>query len=229
MNLKEKIQKVKPAIGLIVVHDNETNKFNIRGTGFLISQKGQLITNWHVCGSVPADEIQNLMIMLPEKTDNKGVTNYKSHKVSVVEKDKENDIALLQIANDQGLKFDYISDIEYADGVYKEGEEAVFLGYPLAAELIQMQFGITMTVNRCIVSCSKRRGSDGSFHFFLIDTHANRGSSGSPIFSLETGSVIGIVSGNIGQNIMMNEKPIQIPANIAICRPSMYIKDLLEK
>lgn len=80
------------------------------------------------------------------------------------------------------------------------------------------------------VSSVKRRGKDGSLHFFLMDTYTNNGSSGSPVFSKDTGEIIGIVSGKISARIpALDGKILDIPANIGICRPIQYVKDLIEK
>jgi S1-C subfamily serine protease len=66
-------------------------------------------------------------------------------------------------------------------------------------------------------------------HFFLIDTHTNNGSSGSPLFSSESGKVIGVVSGKISVKIPAPDgKIVDIPANIGLCRPAKYINSLLK-
>ena len=103
------------------------------------------------------------------------------------------------------------------------------VGYPLAVELLNMGFGLTMTTNKSIVSSIKRRANDGSFHFFLIDGHINNGSSGSPVFSVETGKVIGIASAKISAKIPIPGGAVaDIPANMGICRPSKYIQEILK-
>ena len=65
----------------------------------------------------------------------------------------------------------------------------------------------------------------------IIDTHINLGSSGSPVFSKKTGEIIGIASGRIGTKIPIpnqsENKAIEISANLGICRPVDYLKDLI--
>ena len=96
--------------------------------------------------------------------------------------------------------------------------------------MLGIGFGITITTNKCIVSSIKRRGIDGSSHFFLVDTHTNNGSSGSPVFSVDSGEVIGIVSGKISSRIPgPNGQIVDIPANIGICRPIKYAVELVNK
>jgi S1-C subfamily serine protease len=62
-----------------------------------------------------------------------------------------------------------------------------------------------------------------------MDTHTNNGSSGSSVFSKDSGEVIGIVSGKISTRIPAPDgKIFDIPANMGICRPSQYIKNLIK-
>ncbi len=133
----------------------------------------------------------------------------------------------MQIVSDK--KFQTIESMGDSESI-KEGEEILYIGYPLAIEMLQMGFGITLTTNKCIISSIKRRGVDGSMHFFLVDTHTNNGSSGSPVFSQETGKVIGIVSAKISSRLPgPNGQMLDIPANIGICRPVKYAIDLINK
>ena len=114
-----------------------------------------------------------------------------------------------------------------------EGDEVLIMGHPLATELLMMGVGITAIATQCIVSSIKRKAIDGSLHFFFVGTHINLGSSGSPVFSKKTGELIGIVSARIGTKIplpdLQNNKAMEIPANIGICRPVEYLKELINK
>src|SRR3989344_6553710 len=128
-----------------------------------------------------------------------------------------------------GKGFGAIQGLGNSESV-KEGEEVIYIGYPLAVELLNMGFGITMTTNKCIISSIKRRGADGSLHFFLVDTHINGGSSGSPVFSAETGNIVGISSARISSKIPIPGGAVaDIPANMGICRPIKYAIELINK
>ncbi|MEK7188339.1 MAG: hypothetical protein AAB685_00620, partial [Patescibacteria group bacterium] len=71
---------------------------------------------------------------------------------------------------------------------------------------------------------------DGSWHFFMIDTHINNGSSGSPVFLKDTGKVIGITNARISAKITASDgKIFDIPANMGICRPIQYAKNLISQ
>ena len=230
MNIQKIIEKNKDAIVLVDIQipkENNQKTIGIRGTGFVISEDGKFITNAHVYKQIPENELQYIGVSVPGKTDEKKLQHYDRYPTKLLQIDEENDIALMQIISDKS--FEVIEKLGDSDSI-KEGEEIVYIGYPLATEMLNMGFGITMTTNKCIVSSIKRRGTDGSMHFFLVDTHTNNGSSGSPVFSTETGKVIGVVSGKISSRIPTPDgKVIDVPANIGICRPIKYAIDLINK
>lgn len=228
MNISKIIEKNKDAVVLIDLQmpgEGGQNKISIRGTGFMVSSDGEIITNAHVYRQIPQNELQYIGVSVPIETNEKNLTRYERYPVELLKIDDENDIALLKIKSER--KFKTVVKFGNSENV-REGEDVVYIGYPLATEMLQMGFGITMTTNKCIISSIKRRGMDGSLHFFLIDTHTNNGSSGSPLFN-EKGEVIGIVSAKISSKIPTPDgKIIDIPANIGVCRPGKYINKILE-
>ncbi|PJC48014.1 MAG: hypothetical protein CO034_00505 [Parcubacteria group bacterium CG_4_9_14_0_2_um_filter_35_11] len=231
MKISEIIKKNKNSVILVALYvpgENNQGKVSIRGTGFIISRDGKFITCGHVYKQIPQNDLPYLEVSVPGKIDEKGITHYDRYKVKLLKIDKENDLALMQIISDKN-NFETIEGFGKSESV-KEGDEVVFIGYPLATELLGMRFGITMNTNHCIISSVKRRGIDGSLHFFMIDTHINNGSSGSPVFLKDTGKVIGIASGRISAKISSPEgKILDIPANMGICGPAKYIIDLINK
>ena len=229
MKITKIIERNRNSIVLVDLQkqlENNQVQINIRGTGFIISPDGTFVTNAHVYKSIPENELAHIGASVPgENKDN--VLRYDRFPVKLLKLDEENDIAIMQIISDK--KFEAVSGFDESDKV-EEGDETVFIGYPLANEMLSMGFGITMTSNQCLISSIKRRGSDGSLHFYLIDTHTNNGSSGSPIFSLKTGKIIGVVSGKISSRVPIpNGQVMDIPANIGICRPIKYVIDLINK
>jgi len=231
MEISKIIEKNKKSIILIALYIPGTEnqgRVSIRGTGFIISEDGKFITCGHVYKQIPQSEMQYLEVSVPGKTDEKGLTHYDRYKVKLLEIDEENDLALMQIISDK-INFEPVEEFGDSESV-KEGDEVVFIGYPLATELLSMQFGITMSTNHCIISSVKRRAVDGSLHFFMVDTHINNGSSGSPLFLKDNGKVIGLTSAKISQRISSPDgKIFDIPANMGICRPAKYAIDLINK
>jgi S1-C subfamily serine protease len=230
MKISEIIEKNKKSIILIDVQipgEKDQKRISIRGTGFMVSNDGKLITCLHVYKQIPQSELPFLGVVVPGKIDEKGVIHYDRYQVNFIGSDEQNDLALMKIISDKN-NFETIKEFGDSESV-KEGDELVFIGYPLATELLGMGFGITMSTNHCVVSSVKRRGIDGSLHFFIVDTHINNGSSGSPVFLKDTGKVIGITSGKISAKISAPDgKVFDIPANMGICRPAKYAINLIK-
>lgn len=215
-------------LDIVIPQKDGKSKISIRGTGFIVSKDGKFITCAHLYNNIPENERQYLGTKIPTEKDEKGITHYNRFNVQLLEIDNENDIALMKISSEEN-NFKPIQRIDDSEAV-REGDRVLFLGYPLALELLQMRFGITMSASECIIGSIKRRGVDGSLHFYIVDTHINNGLSGSPLFSVNTGRVIGIASGKISSKVSLPDgKVIDTPANMGICRPTRYIKDLIEK
>jgi len=221
------IEKNKNSIILVELFVPSENKVSIRGTGFIVSADGKFITCAHVYNELTENERQYLSANVPIKTNEKGIIYYKRYKAELLKEDAENDLALMRILSENNDKFLSIKKLGDSETV-QAGEEVIFLGYPLASELITMNFGITMSANQCVISSVKRRGTDGSLHFLMVDTHINNGSSGSPVFLKSNGKIIGITSARISAKVEMPyKKIIDIPDNMGICRPINYAKNLL--
>jgi len=232
MKISEIIEKNKNSIILVALYipeagEKNKGKVSIRGSGFIISPDGKFITCAHVYKKIPSNELPYLEVSVPGRIDEKGITHYDRYKVKLLKLDEENDLALMQIISDKN-NFEVTERFGDSESV-KEGDEIVFIGYPLATELLGMKFGITMSTNHCIISAVKRRGIDGSLHFFIIDTHINNGSSGSPVFLKDTGKIMGIASGRISTKITTPDgKIFDVPANMGICRPAKYAINLIK-
>ena len=159
---------------------NKPTKIVSLGSGFLMDDKGHIVTNNHVIDN--AEEI-NVTI---------GDNDVKVYKAKVVGKDKKTDLALLKIDAPSGIPF-----VKFGDS------DKIRVGDPVIA--IGNAFGFGGTVTAGIIS-AKGRHLDGQFYeeFIQTDASINRGNSGGPMFNM-SGEVIGvntaIVSpsgGNIG-------------------------------
>lgn len=137
------------------------------GSGFIINEKGQIITNYHVIkGS------QEISVTLSDT---------KKYPAKVLGVDSRNDLALLEIKTDRKLPFVHLGDSE---GI-QVGQKVLAIGDP---------FGLKGTLTTGIVS-SLGRSLDGETGRLegLIQTDAaiNPGNSGGPLLDSH-GNVIGI-------------------------------------
>ena len=135
------------------------------GSGFIIDEKGYIITNNHVI-----DNAEKIMVILH---------NDKSFEAEVVGKDPKTDVALLKISPKntdlKAVKFGDSNDLRVGDWV-------MAIGNP---------FGFGGTVTAGIVS-ARGRNIGGSYDDYIqTDASINRGNSGGPLFDMK-GNVVGI-------------------------------------
>jgi len=148
------------------------------GSGFIIDEKGHVVTNAHV-----AREAESITVTLNDGTK-LGAT--------VVGIDEKTDLAVLKLEKDGPFPY-----VEFGDSDrVRVGDKIIAVGNP---------FGLGGTVTAGIVSATKRELGVGPYDDFIqIDAAINRGNSGGPTFNLD-GEVIGVNSmifsptgGNVG-------------------------------
>ena len=135
------------------------------GTGFIVDEKGWIVTNFHVAGK--ADSITVSLAdgrKLPAK---------------LVGGDEKTDLALLKVESDKPLPA-----VSFGDATkVRVGQAVMAVGNP---------FGLGGTVTTGIVSARGRDIQSGPFDDYIqTDAAINRGNSGGPLFDME-GKVIGI-------------------------------------
>ena len=163
------------------------------GSGFIIDEKGIVITNNHVI-----DGAKDIVVQVNGETE---------FKAKVLGADPLTDIAVLQIDSDVKLNAVKFGDSDDA----RIGDWVIAIGNP---------FGLGGTVTSGIISAKNRNlGTRGSFKdlryqdFIQTDASINTGNSGGPLFDM-SGNVIGIntailgLSGNVGIGFA-------IPSNMA--------------
>ena len=224
-SIEKIIEIARPSIGFIDIKKPEGNGFSvsIRGTAFAVTNE-HFISCYHVYKEVPQEERQYLGIAILE---NPGETihKYKRHLIELIDFDEINDIALFKIKdcsiNFKGLQLDDSEKI-------KEGNEVLYVGFPLATVFLSMKLGVTLVSNKCIISAIKRKISDKALSFIQIDKHVSSGSSGSPLFLIKTGKVIGLISGHFEKK-SKSVPDVSMPEMMGIARPIGNAIKLLKK
>lgn len=136
-----------------------------RGSGFIISPDGYVVTNNHV-----VKDSKKITVSLEDGS---------KYQATVVGLDPKTDLALLKIKSDKPFAFIQLGD---SNGV-EPGEWVIAVGDP---------YGLGGTVTAGIVSARGRDIGDGPYDSFIqIDAPINRGNSGGPLFS-QDGKVIGV-------------------------------------
>ena len=146
--------------------NNRKRRAQSLGSGFIIDDKGIVVTNYHVIEN--AEEIR---VILADET---------SFTAKVLGQDKKTDIAVLKIEpGDTELV-----SVKFGDSdALRVGDWVLAIGNP---------FGLGGTVTAGIVSARGRDIGNGPYDDFIqTDASINRGNSGGPLFNVE-GEVIGI-------------------------------------
>ncbi len=138
------------------------------GSGVIVSADGEILTNYHVIDSPRESESTEIQVR---------TNDGRTHKATVLGKDKELDIALLKI---EGAHLPYAA-LGNSDAA-KVGEWVVAIGNPL---------GLDHTVTAGILSAKGRNILGGIQSFLQTDAAINLGNSGGPLLNLR-GEVIGI-------------------------------------
>lgn len=168
----------------------------ISGSGFVISEDGYIITNYHVVET--ADE-RDLEIKV-------SFINGDEYTAQIVGSDEDNDIALLKI-DATGLTALPL----YSGDDLRVGQTLYAIGNPLSQLTYSMTSGILSALDREIIVESNK-----SINVFQMDVAINSGSSGGPVLN-DRGEVIGIASaknGNIGVEGICFAIPIKNALNV---------------
>lgn len=227
MLLKNKIKKVKQSIIAIGFKPNP-QQITITGSGFAISNDGKILSAAHIYNQLKTENIPNLMGMASAGEDANGLEHFKWLPLKLIKKDDKNDVALFQI---EGYEKTLLKKLDLGDSEHIEvGDEAYFIGFPYATQLINDKFGVTRIINKGIMSNIKRDGVDPSHkkNFFIVDAISNPGNSGCPLIDLKSNKVIGVMV--IAFRMQSKTQPnldIREPMHICAARPINLAKELL--
>lgn len=169
------------------------------GSGVIVdAQKGYVLTNFHV-----VDKASEIMVTLKDRRE---------LKAKVIGKDKETDVALLQIDAEN------LTALPFGDPrVMRVGDYVVAVGNP---------FGLGQTVTSGIISAVGRSGLniEGYEDFIQTDAAINPGNSGGALVNL-SGELIGIntaIVGPAGGNVGIG---FAVPTTMARAVMDQLIKD----
>lgn len=159
--------------------DKGDEKYTSSGTGFIISQKGYVVTNYHVI-----EKIDKCFVEL--KINNES----KTYEAEVVQKDPKSDLAILKI---KGVVLDPVQfkiPYTYPTITSDVGTQVFTLGFPMA--LTAMGKEVKFTDGKI----SAKTGYQGDIGSYQTSVPVQPGNSGGPLFDNE-GKLIGIINAKI--------------------------------
>lgn len=228
-SLSQTLLKVKPGIVGIGTYQAVRNpQLLFRGTGFAVADGLHIVTNAHVLPvAVDYSHHEFIAVFLPnKKTEN-------VRKAQLVAKDESHDLAVLKISGPR------LVALKLGDSKrVVEGELYAFTGFPLGAVLglhpVTHQ-GIVSAITPIAIPAYSSRQLSGKmlqrlskpYNIFQLDATAYPGNSGSPLFEINTGQVVGIINKVFVKET--KENSIERPSGISYAIPVRFLKILMEK
>jgi S1-C subfamily serine protease len=179
------LKQVLNCVGLIMVRNKSDEAAVPRGSGVIISKDGIIATNYHVVREDNQDRLfDEIFFSLPEVGMPATSASARRFTVQVVQKSKDNDLALLRIMSELGGKspdknFDFQA-VELGDSSKVElMDNLVIVGFPATG-------GLTVTTNGGVV-----QGKDVIENWIKTDARLLHGNSGGAAID-DQGKLIGI-------------------------------------
>lgn len=198
-------------------------QITIKGTGFLVSDKGYVCT----CDHLLREGQGQLMVGLKRNGE------YAFAPSKIVIEDKERDIAIIQCPQPKPEEHIAISSVSLGDSSkIEEGDEVLFVGFPFGGVA---GGGFAPSATRGIISAFRPREiGSASIPFFQIDALTLEGNSGAPLFN-EDQEVIGVInarfdplmSGNQPQ-VIIGGRPLGMSTNIGFAIPIGLVRPLID-
>lgn len=169
-----------------------------RGSGFLITREGHIVTNAHVVGS---------MISVTFRSEHAGNRNLPAKLIAVC---PAKDVALLKVEDDF---LDELGDFEPMsfgdDNDLQQTQPVVAIGYPLGRERIKFTAGVVSGYES-----PESEDSSSSQSYIQVDAALNPGNSGGPLVAAN-GKVVGINSAGI-PSFMAQNTNFAIPSRVVL-------------
>ncbi len=195
--LKELNLGISAGIGGATTPDD--NNIKATGSGVLFGKEGYILTNYHV--------VENSSKFVVELNSNSGKTSYKAE---VVLQDKDNDLAILKIRDDNFKNFPEIGYAFKENGQIDVGAGVFTIGYPHALT------GMGKEAKFTDGKISAKTGYNGVLNSFQTTIPVQPGNSGGPVFN-DSGQLIGVINATFKE-----------ADNVSYAIRLNYIKNLIE-
>lgn len=221
------IQTAKAGIVAIgTFHFNTKPKAQFFGTGFIIKNGNRIVTNHHVIAAIKKENrLFNLRVF-------HDVLPIKGIKATILAEDEIHDLAILEI---EGVKLRALP-LERNKRV-EEGHKVLFTGYPIGLVLGMnptTHTGIISSIAPIVLPSPTANIIKGDlikhlkepFDIFQIDATAYPGNSGSPVYRISTGEVVGVI--NMVFIKGKKEHILKEPTGITYAIPVKFVHELIQ-
>lgn len=226
--LANTLEKIKPsivAIGTFMPKRNPRAVF--LGTGFVVGNGSVVVTNAHVIPTtLDHEHMEQVAVFYRKSNADKAIF------AAELALDKEHDLAILKLSEGQlpPVKLGNVSSV-------REGQLYAFTGYPIG-----MVLGLYPVTHRGMISAISpnvipmlksdqlnvkllNRLKD-PYDVFQLDATAYPGNSGSPLYDVDSGDVIGVINKVFVQE--SKENVLSKPSGITYAIPINHVEKLLK-
>jgi S1-C subfamily serine protease len=225
--LAETIQKIKPSIVAVgTFMPTRSPRASFRGTGFVVGDGSLIVTNAHVLpDSLNIEKLEKLAVF---------IRTGKQSQMTVVKElvvDTKHDIAILKLLKGR------MPPLALGDAsLVREGLSFAFTGYPIGMVLglfpVTHQ-GIISAITPMAIPMLKSRQLNAKlmkrlrepYDVYQLDATAYPGNSGSPLYHIETGDVVGVINKVFVKE--SKETLLSRPSGITYAIPIQHVKQLL--
>ena len=222
------IKSLKPSIVAVgTYYFNDIPKTQYLGTGFVIRDGKQLVTNFHVVAGLIKKKKLHYLMIFNSSFPPKGI------KAKIIAQDQFHDLVILKQEGRPlpALKLGDSSKV-------REGYRIAFTGYPIGFILglnPTTHTGIISSISPLIRPSLSARIINGElirylekpYYIFQIDATAYPGNSGSPVYMKNSGKVIGVINKVFVKG--KKEHALTQPSGITYAVPANFIRALGNK
>ncbi|MBE6914475.1 MAG: trypsin-like serine protease [Ruminococcaceae bacterium] len=186
-----------------------TSSGAVRGSGFIISEDGYVLTNYHVIAEAVKGS-HDIKVLRSDGT---------TYIAEVIGYEEENDVAVLKIDAEEALSAAVVGNSDEM----LVGEQVYAIGNPLGELEYTLTSGKVSAMDREIRSTDASTGQTTTINMFQTDAAINSGNSGGPVYN-SRGEVIGIATAKYSET-GIEGLGFAIPINDAIRIANDLISD----
>lgn len=227
--LQKSILTVKPSVvGIGTFQKTRSPAVRFAGTGFVVGDGLQIITNAHVVPAVlDTANMEQLGIVIARGD------SFEFRPATVAAMDREHDLARLTVGGAA------LPALRLGEAPLAEGQELAFTGFPLG-----MVLGLRHATHRALLAAvtpivlpSLTSGKLGAgaivqlqrtpFPIYQLDATAYPGNSGSPVYDPDSATVHGVVNMVFVKGL--KETAIATPSGITYAIPVRHVRELMQR
>lgn len=223
------VSQIKPSVVGVGVHTPTSQPQNIlRGTGFVIGNGHYIVTNAHVLPAILDDKLLQKIAVFIGSGKNANVRG-----AEVIASSSLYDLAVLKISG-KALPAMTLAKKQF----YADGSAIAFTGFPIGAVLglypvthrgiiASVTPSVVPAVSADTINLTMLKRMKNPYLVYQLDATAYPGNSGSAMYDITTGDVVGIINKVFVQST--KEAVISNPSGITYAIPVKYLHEVLQE